>query len=73
MSILFGGDKVRPQLSAACRTGACVGESVLFCEEAARAERRGFQGKSVKSNPSSLSVIEACGKQQVDEGRESVA
>ena len=29
MSILFGGDKVRPQLSAACRTGACVGECVV--------------------------------------------
>ena len=39
MSILFGGDKVSLQLSAACRTGACVGECV-FCEEAARAERR---------------------------------
>ena len=38
-----------------------------------RGERRGFQGKSVKSNPSSLSVIEACDDEQVEEGRESVA
>ena len=59
MSILFGGDKVRPQLSAACRTGACVGGLCLLCEEAARAERRGFQGESIKGKPSSLSVIEA--------------
>lgn len=35
MSILFGGDKGRPQLSAACRTGACVDECVIVrvCEE----------------------------------------
>lgn len=48
---------------------------MLFCEEAARAERRGCQGESVhlKSNHSSRSVIEACDEEQVEEGRESVA
>ena len=68
MSILFGGDKGRPQLSATCRTGACVGEcvsvytvGVFVCMKSSQSRKKWLpRPKSIKGKCSSLSVIETC-------------